>query len=243
MSKSLFLNLLAVSSIALAQAQNPNLNYKTALKLYNTTTYEAQTKLVPNSNSSALYNVNNTTALQYLQPSIALQWHAKNKNFHELELTKLQLGKEVYNSKLVNDSTNATISADGGALVTTSIALRYEYIFNFIKARQTKLVPSIGLSGNPYFRQTTYQQIVSNDFKSTYSKTGFKAFITPRINYFITNKFFLDVNMPICIFDAVATSDYVGNPILPLANRTKNSFEFGPFPKYISTRIGLGIKI
>jgi hypothetical protein len=243
MSKSLLLILLAVSSITLAHAQNPNLNYKTALKLYNISTYEAQTKLVPNSNSSAISYVNTSTALQYLQPSIAFQWHAKNNNFHELELTKLQLGKEIYNTKLVNDSTNATISTGGGELVTTSIALRYEYIFHFIKTRQIKLVPSLGLGGNPYFRQTTYQQIVSNDFKSTYSKTGFKAFVTPRVNYFITNKFFLDVNMPICIFDAVATSDYVGNPVLPLANRTKNSFEFGPFPKYISARIGLGIKI
>ena len=74
-------------------AQNTNLDFKNAIKIYNLSSYELNIKTEPiiNSPSGAYYFT--TVNSQFLHPTIAFQWKSKKNNFHEIELTDFSLNK------------------------------------------------------------------------------------------------------------------------------------------------------
>jgi len=69
--------------------QNTNLNFKSALKVYNLATFEEQTKSRGLNDSFSYRIQNSSTSLKILHPTIAFQWKSKKNNFHEIELTSL----------------------------------------------------------------------------------------------------------------------------------------------------------
>ena len=83
-------------------AQNTNLDYKNAIKIYNLTTYEEyQRSEKLNDTSSSYYNYT-TTNFQILHPTIAFQWKTKKNNFQEIELTSFIIDKAVTKTEIKN---------------------------------------------------------------------------------------------------------------------------------------------
>ncbi len=243
MKKKLLTLLLWIIVVKIGWSQNTNLDYKSALKIYNLTTFDEQTKSRKlNDTSSYRYQHTNTT-LQILHPTIAFQWKSKKNNFHEIELTSLMLGKVGTKIEIVNDTINNGQTISEVDLTTTAISVRYEYIFNFNKSKDTKLVPSLGFGVNPYYRQNNYSPKISNLFPTSDISIGMKAFITPRISYFLTSKLFIDVNIPLCFFDTFYFADKEKNPAIPAQERTITTFNYNQFPKVFSGRLGIGIKL
>jgi hypothetical protein len=242
MKTKLFTLWLLIFVIKIGWTQNINLDYKSALKIYNLTSFDEQTRSSRLTASSNRYQYTNTT-LQILHPTIAFQWKSNKNNFHEIELTSLMLGKIGTKTEIMNDTTNIGQTISGGNLTTTAISLRYEYILNFNKSKDSKLVPSIGFGINPYYRQNNNSPKTSSSFPSTDISTGMKAFITPHITYFLTSKLFIDINIPLCFIDSFyfAGKDY--NPTFSNLERTTNASNFSLFPKVYSGRIGIGIKL
>lgn len=223
--------------------QNTNLDYKSSLKFYNLTTFDEQTKSrMLNDTSDALYQSTNTT-LQILHPTIAFQWKSKKNNFHEIELTSLLLGKIGSKTVIVNDATNNGQTINGGNLTTAVISARYEYILNFNKSKDSKIVPSIGFGINPYYRQNNYSPKISSSFPTSEISVGMRTFITPRLTYFVTSKLFIDINIPLCFFDTFYFLDKEDNPAIPVEQRTIKTFNYNQFPKILSGRLGVGIKL
>lgn len=223
--------------------QNTNLDFKSALKVYNLTTFEEQTKSRRLNDSSSYRIQNSSTSLQILNPTIAFQWKSKKNNFHEIELTSLVLGKNKTKTEIINDTTNNSQTINGGNLTTTLISARYEYIVNFNKSKESKLVPSIGFGINPYYRQNNYSPIISSSFPTSEISVGVRTFITPRITYFFTSKLFIDLNIPLCFFDTYILTDKENNPAIPVSQRNISSFNFSSFPAIFSGRIGIGLKL
>jgi hypothetical protein len=131
----------------------------------------------------------------------------------------------------------------GNDLTTTLISLRYEYIVNFNKSKDKKLVPSIGFSINPYFKWNKFSPVISTSFPTSQSFFGARTFITPRLTYCIKPKFFIDINVPLCLSDIYYLNDKKDNPAVPVNQRTITSYDFELFPKIFSGRLGVGLKL
>ena len=223
--------------------QNTNLDYKYALKVYNLTTFEEHTRSRRLSDTASYRLQYTSTVLQILHPTIAIQWKTSKNNFHEIELTSLMLGKLGAKTEIINDTTNIGKILNGNDLITTAISIRYEYILNFSKSKDRKLVPSLGFGVNSYYRQNNYTPKISSSFPTSEKYLGIRTFINPRLTYYLTSNFFIDVNIPICFFDSYFLTDKEDNPTIPVQERTINSFNYNQFPKIFSGRIGVGLKL
>lgn len=221
--------------------QNTNLYYKNAIKIYNLTTFEEYREF--KSDTSAYSFQFNTAALQILHPALAFQWKTNKNNFHEIELTNFMLNKVKTNSEIVNDSTGNREIISGNDLISTLISLRYEYILNFNKSKDKKLVPSIGFGVNPYFKQNNSSPKISNSFHTSEVIFGTRTFITPRLTYYIKQKFFVDINIPLCFSETYYLRDRKDNPNFPANQRTITTYNFDLFPNNFSGRLGVGLKL
>lgn len=235
--------LLMIIVVKTSWSQNTNLDYRRALKIYNLTTFEKQTNSRNLNDSSSLLIQNTSTALQILQPTIAFQWTSKKNNFHEIELTSIILGKNGTKTEIINDPINNNQTVNGSDATTTVISVRYEYILNFNKSKYSRFVPSIGFGVNPYYRQDNYSPKISSSFPSSAINVGMRTFITPRLIYFATSKLFIDVNIPVCFFDTYYFLDRKDNPAVAVQQRKITTFNYNQFPKILSARIGVGLKL
>lgn len=242
MKKNLLILILLIIGVKIGLTQNTNLDYKSALKFYNLTTFEEQIKSRKINDSSYYYKYTNTN-LQILHPTIAFQWRSKCNNFHEIELTSIKLGKIGTQTEIINDTTNNSQTISGSDLKSTIISARYEYFLNFNKTKESKLIPSVGFGLNPYFIQNNYLPKVSNVFTNYEVKFGMKTFISPRITYFVTSKIFIDFSLSFCFFDTYYLIDREDNPTLPVNDRTIKTFNYHQFPRVFSGRIGIGLKL
>ena len=121
--------------------------------------------------------------------------------------------------------------------------MRYEFVLNFNKSKDRKLVPSIGFGVNPYFKQSSSVPKTANLFPSSEKHVGVKGFVTPRLTCFMTSKLFLDLNLPFCVMDSYALASQESNPTIPIGDQTATTFNFKRFPKQFSARIGVGLKL
>ncbi len=222
-------------------SQNTNIDYKYAIKAYILTTFEEYSKL--EFNSSPNFVQTNTTQLQLLHPTIAFQWKTKKNNFHEIELTNLTLNKVSTKTEFVNTTTGLAQMIGGDDITSTLIALQYEYILNFNKSKDHKLVPSLGFAISPYFKRNNYSPLVSNSFPASEMFLGARTSITPRITYFLSSRLFFDLNIPVCLFDTYYLSEKEENPSIAKNQRTTSSYNFALLPQIFSGRLGIGLNL
>ncbi len=223
--------------------QNTNLDYKNAIKIYNLTTFEEYEKSEKLNDTSSAYFSYTTTNLQILHPTIAFQWKTKKNNFHEIELTCFIIDKAVTKTEIKNTTSANVYLLSGSDITTTSIAVRYEYILNFNKSKDRKLVPSLGFSINPYFKQNKFSPVISSSFPTSESYFGTRVFITPRLTYYVKSRFFVDINIPLCAFDTYSVTEKREDPSIPESERTIKTNNFQMFPTIFSGRIGIGLKL
>jgi len=236
MKSYIFLFIMLLFAIS-SWSQNPNLDYKKAIKVYNLTSFEGFSKYTTDTTQYS------KTTLQILHPTIAFQWKTKKNNFHEIELTDFNLGKTGTETEITKNPGDNGQKIDGNDLLTTSISARYEFILNFNKTKDKKLVPSFGFAINPYFRLNKYAPSVSTLYATTEQIIGLRAFFTPRLTYFITSKLFIDFNIPLPVFDYHNITDKTENPSLTSEEQVNYSGGFETTPKIFCARIGIGLKI
>jgi len=196
---------LCLVNLTMGHAQNVNLEYKRAIKISNQTSYEDFSKFTTDTDSN-LYLIS-TTTIQILHPTIGYQWKSKNNNFHEIELTNFNIGKSSTMTEIVGDSINSAgpgyvgIPIAGDHIIKSHIVLKYEYIMTFRKMKEKKLVPSFGFAVSPYYKQTNYNPVLSNEYPAVERFFGARFFVTPRMTYYFSPKFFIDLNIPISVID------------------------------------------
>lgn len=199
--------------------QNSYLDYKGAIKFSNQITvmskriYEGDTTLYDWQYRNGTY--------QIFHPTFAVQLTDKKNNIHEIELTDLNFSS--------------------GPMILASV--RYDYIINFNKKKDCKFIPSLGFGINPYYFQLNKNPENETQFSESYKYFGSRVFVTPALTYNLSPKFFLNLNIPVCLFDAYYKSYQSSDPAISIDERTKNNFNFGAAsPYYFSARIGIGLK-
>jgi len=226
-------------------SQKENLDFKYAVKLYNLTSFEDKSKKEIEVDSSIYvnsYEIIDKT-LKILHPTVAFQWKTKKNNLHEIELTNFSLDKVETGKENKSDTSGINGSISGAEIITTSVSMRYEFILNFKEFGRNKLVPSLGFAGNPYFRQIIDNPKVSDSYRTSENYIGARAFVIPRLSYYFSSKFFIDLNIPICFFDLYFQSERDQDPTLTLEKQTVNTVNFDAFPPFFSGRIGVGLNL
>lgn len=223
-------------------AQNTKLDYKFALKIYNQSSFEQRSHQAFEDTSNL--NVRNVhTTWQYIHPTIAFQWKTKRQNFSEIELIDFSINKRTVSREQVDSAGQVKNVLGTADLKSYAISMRYEYTVMFKKLKQRDFVPSISFAVNSYFKLDQVIPGESNAFKTVQSAFGARGFVTPRLVYYTGSRLFLDFNIPICLMDMSYNVDQHENPSIPTDQQSKTNIDFELFPKVISVRLGVGVKI
>lgn len=178
---------------------------------------------------------------RWFQPTIAVQWGKNDKHTQELEITQLSVDRK-------DEGPIGGLTWPWGGSFTTEqrlmhFAIRYEYILGLSQNSDNPLQPSIGFGLMPYFIRHT--QIMSLSSTNSYQETfkGFFTFVTPRIEYKVTNKVGVDFNIPVAFSNWFYFDDIRTNDRFPANNQVRPYSLFKVFPNYLSFRLGLLVAI
>lgn len=235
--KKYILVIFLIVLIQTGRTQNTNLDFKYAVKLYNIFSSEDYSNSDNDTNLNSFRYSNKK--LRLFHPTFAFQWKTANHNFHEVELIDFVFG---ITGEDGDDTTFGGVPEGDKKFISTYISMRYEYILNFNKGKDTRMVPSLGFGIMPYYGHYNDQPAESNSFRSSEYYTGAKVFLTPRLTYHLSPKFYIDLNIPLCLFDSYFQSYKDEDPTLPIKDQKKSTFNFEAFPKAFSGRLGIGLK-
>ena len=237
--KKLLVPIFTILLINQGNGQNINLVYKNALKIYNVTSFDENNKF----KSDADFTKYTTGTLQLLHPALAFQWKTKKNNFNEIELLNCELNKTVSKTEVSAPAGATPVITNAQTLLVSSVSLRLEHIWNFRKTNDKKLVPSVGLAVNPYFRQINFTPSASSSYPSSENYFGIRAFLIPRLTWYVKPRIFIDINMPVCFSDTYFLIEKEDNPAIPVNQKKVFTLDQRAFPIIFSGRIGLGIKL
>jgi len=240
--KIYFLILFIFSFVNSGLSQNPNLDYSGAFKIYNTSSFSQSTYTIPD---SSVYSKKSTYSnLQIFHPTIAFQWKTKKNNFHEVELTDFSFNRSSFLREEILDSTGAIIQTLWAYKSTSSfVSARYEFIVVFNKSKDKKIVPTLGFAIRPYFKQSDFSPQISNVYPVSGFTLGMGGYLIPGISYYLSSRIFLNLSLPINIFDSSFKRSHFEDPTLTQSQQTVYSFESDMFPGIYYLRFGVGIKL
>lgn len=177
----------------------------------------------------------------FFHPSVAFTWKRKKHISHEIELSNFVFQVVDTTTRRLTPQVN---TLNGNLQVSMYIAVRYEYMYNIFSFPR-RFSPSISAAITPYFQYQNTHPHTSLNYPTSFRAIGGKLSIIPRLNIKLTKRCFLDVNLPIMLFDQSIQRVILKNPSLPL-NQQRNSYGNSAFFSGIgdiSARIGVGIKL
>lgn len=243
-AKSLLFATMLLSIAAPSFAQNPNLDFKYAIKVSNMATLEKRVFLTRHSDSFVTISRDND--LKIFNPTIAFQIKNKKQNVHEIELTSLELQREKNSTIYYRDNLGELQKLQtlaGATFINTNIAFRYEYIINFAKKQNSRFMPSLGLAAMPYYQRSRMIPELSVYYPETRTYIGVRGFVTPRVSYLISKRLSADVNIPVCVTDFYSEIFRTNNPTFPAAAQRNSITNLETMPKFFSVRAGLRVTI
>ncbi len=243
--RNIFLLLIAITSSKLAIAQNPYLDYKYALKISNLSTLNFKEVVPQYDLSPYALSVKSgdevKNKFQLFHPTVSFDWMTKRKNTHEIELINLVLNKE--RTKTYNYELNGVMGQIIDKTTETAISLRYTYLINFCKQKESKWVPSLGFSFNPYYQYT--KSILTNSFSyQTGTQTlGIRASINPRLTYFFSKNIFVFSELSFAMLD-IHKSTFLNpaNPLQPDQKDKQTYYNIRGIKSSVDFRVGFGYK-
>jgi hypothetical protein len=213
-----------------------------SIKIYNQTTFYKKTVLQGTTVSGNFTTESTHKAIQHLEPTIAFQWKSKeNKWGHEVELTTLESRKVDFEEVTTNTSTKETIA--GYRSYYGSIVMRYEIKRYWKIDRIKNLTLELGSGGQPFFYWNRTTPKTSQSFPTSLNYSGINILLTPSVVYNISDKWFLNINLPYNLATVSWTNQKVLNSAFSAAQQKTNSLDFKTMDRNVHTRIGFGVKI
>lgn len=168
--------------------------------------------------------------------SLALDIETKNKFTHEIELLIPELSKSTYS---IQFPMNYEFRKDYGSTgKVSSYALRYELIISLSdKSKRFTFNPGVGI--NSYYVYIEFMPDVANAFNRSNKLYGFVFNITPRISYKLTNRFKIDVNVPLKVYDLREDAERIDNPAIPVRQQANSKTHSIFFENAYTIRLGL----
>ena len=163
-----------------------------------------------------------------ITPAVSLA--TKNGNFHELQLSDILISREKNNTKY-GSSTQ----------LNKKIGIRYSFNYALNNKGKLRVYAGAGANSNLHSYKYKYNSPGLMDMaeKGEYTRftTDIDLNITPRLIWNISNKWFVDVNVPVSVFNytnSIEQIDDVQQKIKTNSNST--------FPNKYTVNVGLGFK-
>ncbi|MCB0733179.1 MAG: hypothetical protein H6608_05045 [Flavobacteriales bacterium] len=174
--------------------------------------------------------------------SLAYTREAPSGAIHEFELSRLSFWNRD-NQVVVQDSLFLPMTISGANVRGVYAAARYEYMQELHKTdenRKTKIY--LGGSAQPFFYRNVVRPLNSQSFPTTDISAGIKLALIPRVTQNLTDKLFLDVNIPIQMVTTDVTHNRVENPSFTASQQSISTINFMMDMKYM-LRAGIGYRL
>lgn len=172
----------------------------------------------------------NTITFPRFNPAVSL--YTKNHNFHELELSSLIFRRNAYNGvEYALNTYNKT---------QFNLGLRYSY--NYRLYMKNQLGVYLGAGTNLFYNQNTYSPLASSSFPGYDSKKGFDLNITPRLTWKFNEKWYLDVNIPVNVYQQAWGTSKWDNPAYPVKDSKTITSKGQVFPNQYTVNVGIGLR-
>lgn len=152
----------------------------------------------------------------------SFQWHTHSHNFIEAGIDQLHFSNNDYKN--------------------FQLALRYEYVFNFMKHSHHKWLPAIGIGATPFVSIQHYRPDIATEYAYNYYAVGTGIFVAPRFTYFFSPKWYALLSVPLNLMRAAYTHTYHDNPNIIAGNKSEYVFNFDGTTHGSSIRLGAGFK-
>jgi hypothetical protein len=184
-------------------------------------------------------NENETMDIGHISVSFSIE---KAKSIHEIELSRIEFYR-------TNNSTHIYHSAGDTGQITSgqkasmfNLNIRYEYIRRIVNVKD-RMEFLVAASAEPYFESFIILPKIYTSFTTKQLYLGSKFYFIPRAIYNISNKFYIDLNFPIELFNFYWVRSRIKNPTLPINLQRSNVFHSNFFNDIFRLRLGIGIKI
>lgn len=183
--------------------------------------------------------VTSSEQVNFNRISLAMDIHTKNGFLHEVEFFIPEISKSVDALQYpMNYEFRKDVTFDGEA---SSYSLRYE-LSKTVTNESKRFAFSIGVGINPYYVHIEYIPNVETTYYWSTKRYGFALNLTPRINYKISPRFNIDLNVPFKFYDLRAEKNQVSNPAIPIRQQTTNDVDNIFFESAYTIRLGVEYK-
>jgi hypothetical protein len=226
-------------------AQNPYLDYKYAFKISNLSTLKLKEVIPQYALSPYALSIETgdkvNTSFQLFHPTAAFDWMTKRKNTREIELLDLILNRE--NTKTYTYEANGETKKFTDKTIETAISIRYQYSINYCKHIESKWVPSLGFSFNPYYQFTRSTITDSFSYHTGLQTLGIKASIDPKLTYFFSKNLFMFAEMSFTMLD-ISKSTFTNPATVLQSNQIdrQTHYNIKGIRDRFEFRVGLGYK-
>ena len=185
------------------------------------------------------YNQASSGQLNFNRFSLAVDFHTKNSFLHEVEFFIPEITKSLDDLQYpMNYEFRKGDTFDGQG---TSYSLRYE-LSKRLTNESNKFGFSLGAGINPYYVHLEYIPNVETTYYWSTRLYGFAVNLIPGINYKISKRFSVDLNVPLKIYDLRGEENKVHNPAIPIRQQETNDFDQIFFESAYTIRLGLEYK-
>lgn len=184
------------------------------------------------------------SALKVGYPSPAISFGRVNGNFHEVELSELVLSRERDVTSGTSSFSGQTFRWENGTTVSDIvIAMRYEYNVAFLQKPEARFGLYFGVAVRPYFSMFWFDPEGGAPNSNRGNSIGGTFSVVPRLNYYISRKCFLDLNIPVSAFDLDRTWSKTANTPGWMEPTIVTSVTYKAFPRNFLVRLGVGVRI
>ena len=158
---------------------------------------------------------------------------------HEIEFFIPEISKSLDDIQYpMNYEFRKDVTFDGEG---TSYSLRYE-LSKTLTDESKRFGFAIGAGINPYYVHLEYIPNVETTYYWSTQLYGFALNFIPRINYKISRRFNIDLNVPLKIYDLRLEKNEVANPAIPIRQQNTNGSDHIFFESAYTIRLGLAYK-
>lgn len=234
---------LAITSLVLiltaVYSQNPNSDYRFSIKLNNLTSFEEYRMNFMWGSTPGYWDFSNNS---FINPTLSLQLNTRSNFFHELEFISIYVGKTLNKRYTYSSLMEDYIILNGQEINEVNFSARYIIAYDFLKNSDSKLIPSIGFGVNPEYFSIYSEPVVAISYPITEKLMAVRLQLIPKLSYSITPKLFVDMSIPVSLFDYKYFIYKVDNVTLLEELRTITSDKWTFLPKHYSGSIGIGLR-
>ena len=101
----------------------------------------------------------------------------------------------------------------------STYSFRYE-LSKDVLSISDRFTVNLGLGINPYYVDVDYESQVDTKYSRSYKFYGGVFNIVPRLNFKLSNRFAVDLNMPVKVYDLRYSEQRIYNPFIPIRHQT-----------------------